>query len=84
MSVDDDHNDLRLGRELVNSARRNKTPQMKPGLCSDVVCTMRLIKAFTRGILVSDLSDLKRRFRYSACLDEFVNRRSNKDSYNVR
>ena len=82
--MDDDHNDLRLGREFVNSARRNKTPHMKPGLCSEVVCTIRLIKAFTRGILVSDLSDLKRRFRYSACLDELVNRRSNRDSYNVR
>ena len=84
MSEDGDHRLLRVGREVVSSARRNKTPQMKPGLWRDVICTMRLMKAFTRASFASDLSDLNRRLRYKACLDELVNRRSSKDSYNVR
>jgi len=55
--------DFNSGRDCVNSARRKREPQMKPGECIDVMWTMRLMNALTRGTFVSDFRDLKRRFK---------------------
>jgi len=55
--------DLRSGWELKSSWRRKRVPQMKPGECIEVICIRRLMNAFTLAVFVSDLRDLKRRFR---------------------